>query len=109
MLPDLQRGWPILSENCLRCHGPDPSSRDAGLRVDLDELATAELPQTPGRYASVPGSPGEARNEIDRFVLARLDAAPRDLERHQPSPSRSASSTAVPLTIMPRIPRRHQK
>ena len=25
---------PILSENCFRCHGPDPTKRKAGLRLD---------------------------------------------------------------------------
>ena len=28
---------PLLSENCLACHGPDPGSRKAGLRLDTRE------------------------------------------------------------------------
>jgi hypothetical protein len=28
---------PILAENCLACHGPDPGSRKAGLRLDMKE------------------------------------------------------------------------
>jgi Protein of unknown function (DUF1553)/Protein of unknown function (DUF1549)/Concanavalin A-like lectin/glucanases superfamily/Planctomycete cytochrome C len=30
---------PILSENCYACHGPDPGSRKAGLRLDRGEFA----------------------------------------------------------------------
>ena len=30
---------PILSDNCLACHGPDPGSRKAGLRLDLESGA----------------------------------------------------------------------
>ncbi|MBX3733671.1 MAG: DUF1553 domain-containing protein [Verrucomicrobiae bacterium] len=28
---------PLISENCLACHGPDPGSRKAGLRLDTQE------------------------------------------------------------------------
>ncbi len=34
---------PILSEKCFACHGPDSANRQAGLRLDVFESATAEL------------------------------------------------------------------
>jgi hypothetical protein len=34
---------PILSEKCFACHGPDSANRQAGLRLDLFDAATAEL------------------------------------------------------------------
>jgi hypothetical protein len=46
---------PILSDNCLQCHGPDESARKAGLRLDLREGALAErrngAPIVPGKPA----------------------------------------------------------
>lgn len=38
---------PILSENCYACHGPDPSSRKAELRLDRREDALTVI--TPGK------------------------------------------------------------
>jgi hypothetical protein len=48
---------PILSDHCFACHGPDPSHRKAGLRLDKPEEAYAALKESPG-HGIVPGQPG---------------------------------------------------
>ena len=45
---------PLLSENCLSCHGPDKNARQAGLRLDVREEAVE-------REAIVPGEPEKSR------------------------------------------------
>ncbi len=45
---------PILSDTCIKCHGPDPKHREAGLRLDTPEGAYGEF--EPGKRALVPGS-----------------------------------------------------
>lgn len=47
----------ILSNNCFQCHGPDAAARQAGLRLDDPVVAMAELLESPGRHAIVPGEP----------------------------------------------------
>src|SRR5262249_20797046 len=44
---------PLLSDRCFKCHGPDSATRKAGLRLDREDAATAELDS--GAKAIVPG------------------------------------------------------
>ncbi len=68
---------PILSDNCFACHGPDANHREAELRIDTAEGATADLG---GRHAIVPGKPDESE------LLQRIAATDAD-ERMPPADS----------------------
>lgn len=48
---------PILSDKCYKCHGPDASKRQAGLRLDMPESAFKALKDDPNAHVLVPGSP----------------------------------------------------
>jgi hypothetical protein len=48
---------PILSDKCFYCHGPDPSHREADLRLDRKEEAFAIKE---GQAAILPGNPEES-------------------------------------------------
>jgi len=56
---------PILSDKCFQCHGPDPSSREAELRLDEAESAL--------EVAIVPGAPDESE------LMARILSDDEDL------------------------------
>ncbi len=51
---------PILSDKCFQCHGPDANKRKADLRFDVQQSAYGELPENPGKFAIVPGSPDKS-------------------------------------------------
>jgi mono/diheme cytochrome c family protein len=48
---------PILSENCIFCHGPDDKKREAGLRLDVESEAKKDRD---GVTAVVPGHPDKS-------------------------------------------------
>ena len=58
---------PILSDRCFSCHGPDKNKIKAGLRLDLKESAFGELPESPGKFAIVPGSRSKSEL-VDRIL-----------------------------------------
>jgi hypothetical protein len=55
---------PIMAETCFRCHGPDKSSRMAGMRLDIREEALK-----PNRNGAAPIVPGDAEKSL---IIARI-------------------------------------
>lgn len=60
---------PILSSNCFRCHGPDDEKREAELRLDTFEGATARIGEV---HAIIPGDPG-ASQIMNRILSSDVD------------------------------------
>ena len=63
---------PILSNHCWSCHGPDEVARQAGLRLDREDSATAASDS--GRIAIVPGKPDESE------LIARIHSHDADVQ-----------------------------
>ncbi|MFM9911696.1 MAG: DUF1549 domain-containing protein, partial [Chitinophagaceae bacterium] len=51
---------PIFSDKCFKCHGPDASKRQAGLRLDIADSAFVPLKETKGAFALVAGKPEQS-------------------------------------------------
>ena len=67
---------PILTDNCLNCHGLDPSKRKADLRLDLPEGVTAT-----NKDGAVAIKPGDLKTSD---LWRRVNAA--DPKQHMPPP-----------------------
>lgn len=79
---------PILSEACFQCHGPDPESRKAKLRLDTQEDAFADRD---GRAAIVPGKPDESE------LLRRISSHDPDEMMPPPKAGEALSESEVAL------------
>ena len=66
---------PILADHCFECHGQDPSSREAELRLDQRTVAVAELNGDP---AIVPG------NAEKSGLIQRIESPDPDLQMPPP-------------------------
>lgn len=81
---------PILSDRCFRCHGPDAGAREAKLRLDTFEDATAERR---GGRAIAPGDPASS------LLIARVAHADAD-ERMPPSDSGKRALDAREIDVL---------
>ena len=82
---------PILSRNCAACHGPDEKKRQAGLRLDVREIAIA---LRDGHRAIAPGDPQQS--EVVRRVSSN------DPDERMPPPSTGKRLSAQELDHLSR-------
>ena len=79
---DFQRDVrPILADKCFQCHGPDESSRQAGLRLDIQDSAFEER----SRGAAIVPSDADASLLYQRIVHSdeRRRMPPRGSDWHR--------------------------
>ena len=79
---------PILADKCFTCHGPDSAKRQAGLRLDRSEEATAERD---GPRAIVP------RDISKSEVVHRIVSRDPDVQMPPPKSSQSLTPKEVEL------------
>ncbi len=82
---------PILSRNCAACHGPDDKKREAGLRLDVRDVAIA---LRDGHRAITPGDPQQS--ELVRRVSSD------DPDERMPPPSTGKRLTAQEIDHLSR-------
>jgi hypothetical protein len=80
---------PILSNTCFKCHGFDDTQRQADLRLDTLDGATAELPS--GARAVVPGNSAESE------LVARITAADEEIRMPPPASGKTLSAEQIEL------------
>ena len=71
---------PILAKRCFACHGPDPDAREANLRLDRFDSATADL----GGYAAIVPGDAEKSELVARIVSDDRDTRMPPADSHPP-------------------------
>lgn len=79
---------PILSENCIACHGPDEKGRKAQLRLDDEQDAKRERK---GSFVIVPGKPEQSD------LIARIESKDPDEVMPPPKQHKTISPEQVAL------------
>ena len=82
---------PILSNNCLSCHGPDEKERKADLRLDSREGATADL----GGYSAIVPGDTEESELIFRLITD-------DIEERMPPKGKGRPLTEGEIDLLKR-------
>ena len=80
---------PILSNNCFLCHGPDPSSREADLRLDEERYATART-----KHGSRPIVPRKAKASE---VFKRITSHDPDMQMPPPETNKQLSPQEIAI------------
>lgn len=83
---------PLLSRNCFACHGPDEEHREAGLRLDVREIAISKLDS--GHAAIVPGKPDASE------LMRRITSTDPDVR--MPPPNSGHDLTAAEIDLIQR-------
>lgn len=78
---------PLLSDRCYLCHGPDATTREAGLRLDSHKDALAELKS--GGFAIVPGKLQESA------IWERINSTDPDLKMPPADSGKSLSKAEI--------------
>ncbi|XZE54766.1 DUF1553 domain-containing protein [Planctomycetaceae bacterium SH139] len=85
---------PLLSDRCALCHGPDPTSREAELRLDIAE-AVGHATQNGGHALVI--APGDAAaSELMRRITSD------DVDEQMPPPHANLSLTAAEIELLRR-------
>src|SRR5256885_15847367 len=84
---------PILAENCYACHGFDANKRKAGLRLDVQAIATKPLKKS-GNTAIVPGDPDHSAL-VERILTD-------DPDDHMPPPETGKKLTPAQTDLLRR-------
>jgi hypothetical protein len=82
---------PILSDKCFACHGPDSASREADMRLDIEEQAKADR----GGYAAI--TPGDAAASA---MIQRITS--EDADERMPPADSGKSLTAAEIDLLKR-------